>query len=339
MRCFRAGFLWEPFRCTNRNFCKPIIFMCRGSEEVAEVIQVDGLMKTYGSTTAVDGISFSVEKGEIFGMIGPNGAGKTTTIEILEGLRKRDSGKVSVLGLDPGKESQRYRLNKMIGVQFQATSIQELMKVKEALSLFASFYDAGTNVDEIVRKLHLEEKMNTYFKNLSGGWKQRLTLALSLIHSPDIVFLDEPSMGLDPQARREMWEIIYSLRETGTTILVTTHYMEEAEKLCDRIAMIYEGKIRALGKPNTLLEELATNYLVFDSVDVVKEVLAGLPNVIKVDQSNDHVRIQTEDVQNSAYHVLKECEERSWKVSGFQFERGTLDDLFVHLLKEATTDV
>lgn len=303
---------------------------------MTNAIQVKGLTKSYGSTRAVQDISFAVEKGEIFGMIGPNGAGKTTTIEILEGLRKRDSGEVKVLGLDPGKESERLKLNKKIGVQFQATSIQELMKVKEALSLFASFYDAETDIDEIVRKLHLEEKLNTYFKNLSGGWKQRLTLALSLIHRPDIVFLDEPSMGLDPQARREMWDVIYSLRETGTTILVTTHYMEEAEKLCDRIAMIYEGQIRALGRPNVLLEELATNYLVFESQDVGTEALSELPNVIKVDHSNEHIRVQTEDIQNSAYHVLKECKERGWKVSGFQFERGTLDDLFVHLLKEVS---
>ncbi|GIN58958.1 hypothetical protein J8TS2_32770 [Lederbergia ruris] len=297
------------------------------------VIEAEGLTKQYGETRAVQGISFTVKKGEIFGIVGPNGSGKTTTIEILEGLRKRDSGKVHVLGHDPGKESDRYQLNKKIGVQFQATSIQELMKVKEAINLFASFYDTH-HVLNIIEQLHLEEKLNSYFKDLSGGWKQRVTLALAVLHQPEIVFLDEPSMELDPQARRELWEVIHTLKEQGTTILVTTHYMEEAEKLCDRIAMVYDGRIRALGKPNVLLEDLATNYLTFESFDVDPDVLIALPSVIHVEKSTDRVRIQTEDLQRSAYLVLKECEERGWKVAAFRFERGTLDDLFVHLLKE-----
>ncbi|HET7579230.1 MAG TPA: ABC transporter ATP-binding protein [Bacillales bacterium] len=301
-----------------------------------DVIQVEGLTKQYGETKAVQGISFTVKKGEIFGIIGPNGAGKTTTIEILEGLRKRDAGEVRVLGFDPGNESERYQLNKKIGVQFQATSIQDLMKVNEALKLFASFYESKANVDDIIQQLHLEDKLESYFKDLSGGWKQRVTLALSVLHQPDIVFLDEPSMGLDPQARRELWKVIHALKDRGTTILVTTHYMEEAEKLCDRIAMVYEGQIRALGKPNVLLEELATNYLAFESADVDPDVLAAIPYVIHVEQSGDHVRVQTENLQHSAYLLLKDCEERGWKISAFRFERGTLDDLFVHLLKEAT---
>ncbi|WP_088049899.1 ABC transporter ATP-binding protein [Virgibacillus dakarensis] len=298
------------------------------------VIEVEGLMKQYGETRAVQGISFTAEKGEIFGIVGPNGSGKTTTIEILEGLRKRDSGKVHVLDLDPGKESDRYQLNKKIGVQFQDTSIQELMKVKEALNLFASFYNTHQELKAIIEQLHLEDKLNSYFKDLSGGWKQRVTLALSVLHQPEIVFLDEPSMGLDPQARRKLWEVIHTLKEQGTTILVTTHYMEEAEKLCDRIAMVYDGRIRALGKPNVLLEDLATNYLAFESFDVDPDVLIALPSVIHMEKSRNRVRIQTENLQRSAYLVLKECEERDWKVTAFRFERGTLDDLFVHLLKE-----
>ncbi|GGB57340.1 hypothetical protein GCM10011409_38570 [Lentibacillus populi] len=298
------------------------------------VIEVEGLMKQYGETRAVQGISFTVEKGEIFGIVGPNGSGKTTTIEILEGLRKRDSGKVHVLDLDPGKESDRYQLNKKIGVQFQDTSIQELMKVKEALNLFASFYNTHQELKAIIEQLHLEDKLNSYFKDLSGGWKQRVTLALSVLHQPEIVFLDEPSMGLDPQARRKLWEVIHTLKEQGTTILVTTHYMEEAEKLCDRIAMVYDGRIRALGKPNVLLEDLATNYLAFESFDVDPDVLIALPSVIHMEKSRNRVRIQTENLQRSAYLVLKECEERDWRVTAFRFERGTLDDLFVHLLKE-----
>ena len=298
------------------------------------VIEVESLTKRYGETRAVQGVSFTVERGEIFGIIGPNGAGKTTTIEILEGLRNRDSGNVHVLGHDPGKESDRYQLNKKIGVQFQTTSIQEFMKVKEAINLFASFYDTHHVLVDIIEQLHLKDKLNSYFKDLSGGWKQRVTLALSVLHQPEVVFLDEPSMGLDPQARRELWEVIHTLKEQGTTILVTTHYMEEAEKLCDRIAMVYDGRIRALGKPNVLLEDLATNYLAFESFDVDPDVLIALPSVIHVEKSAARVRIQTENLQRSAYLVLKECEERGWKVAAFRFERGTLDDLFVHLLKE-----
>ncbi len=301
---------------------------------MTHVIEVEGLTKQYGETRAVQGISFTVKKGEIFGIVGPNGSGKTTTIEILEGLRKRDSGNVHVLGHDPGKESDRYQLTKKIGVQFQATSIQELMKVGEAINLFASFYDTHHVPVDIIEQLHLKDKLNSYFKDLSGGWKQRVTLALSVLHQPEIVFLDEPSMGLDPQARRQLWEVIHNLKEQGTTILVTTHYMEEAEKLCDRIAMVYNGRIRALGKPNVLLEDLATNYLAFESFDVDPDVLITLPSVIHVEKSADRVRIQTENLQRSAYLVLKECEERGWKMAAFRFERGTLDDLFVLLLKE-----
>lgn len=305
---------------------------------MANVIRVGGLTKRYGETRAVQDISFTVEKGEIFGMIGPNGAGKTTAIEILEGLRKRDSGDVSVLGLDPGRESERQQLNKKIGVQFQATSIQNLMKVKEALELFGSFYNTKTDTAFVIEQLHLQDKLNTYFKDLSGGWKQRVTLALSVLHQPEIVFLDEPSMGLDPQARRELWEVIHSLKARGTSIVVTTHYMEEAEKLCDRVAMVYEGRIRALGKPVELLEEMATDYLAFESTDVDTAILNELPHVIEVEQSDERVRVRTENQQHAAYRLLKECEEQGWKVSAFRFERGTLDDLFVHLLKERDHD-
>ncbi|HEX7063730.1 MAG TPA: ABC transporter ATP-binding protein [Bacillales bacterium] len=297
---------------------------------MAEVIAVEGLIKRYDGIEAVKEISFAVKKGEIFGMIGPNGAGKTTTIEILEGLRKRSEGEVRVLGLDPGKD--QYKLNRKIGVQFQATTIQELMKVKEALSLFASFYSvASVEVEKVIHDLHLEEKLETYFKDLSGGWKQRVTLALSVLHGPEIVFLDEPSMGLDPQARRELWDVIRSLQEKGTTILVTTHYMEEAEKLCDRVAMIYDGRIETLGKPNELLEELATNYLVFESRDAVGDVLRNLPGVASVEQEGEVVRILTEHLQTTACHLFKEAEEREWEIRAFRFERGTLEDLFVHL--------
>ncbi|WNB92305.1 ABC transporter ATP-binding protein [Bacillus sp. NEB1478] len=300
---------------------------------MVEVISVKNLSKMYGSTKAVNNLSFSVKKGEIFGIIGPNGAGKTTTIEILEGLRKKDEGEVLVLGMNPEKD--RKKLNNRIGVQFQATSIQKKMKIKEAIQLFGSIYDQDNTNDHIIKLLGLEEKMNTYFDDLSGGWKQRVTLALATLHRPDILFLDEPSMRLDPHARREMWDIIRSLRDEGTTIVVTTHYMEEAEKLCDRVAMIYNGELRALDEPGRLVEDLSIHFLSFRSPDFPIDQLKGLAGIIKVehDGDQDSYRIYAEDLQTCSYYLFKEAQEGNYHISDFKFERGTLDDLFVHYLE------
>src|SRR5690606_14138300 len=214
---------------------------------------VKNLSKNFGATRAVKNLSFTVYKGEIFGIIGPNGAGKTTTLEILEGISIPSGGEVEVLGLVPSKQLRE--LNKKIGVQFQATSIQKKMKVKEALDLFSSFYEGPTQKEYLIDLLGLSEKMNVRFDDLSGGWQQRVTLALATLHEPEVLFLDEPSMGLDPSARREMWSLIRLLRERGSTIVVTTHYMEEAEQLCDRVAMIYSGQLKALNTPHELLNE------------------------------------------------------------------------------------
>ena len=302
-----------------------------------EVISVKNLSKIYGSTMAVNNLSFSVKKGEIFGIIGPNGAGKTTTIEILEGLRKKDDGEVLVLGMNPEKD--RKKLNNRIGVQFQATSIQKKMKVKEAIQLFGSIYEQSNTNGQIIKLLGLEEKMNTYFDDLSGGWKQRVTLALATLHKPDILFLDEPSMGLDPHARREMWGIIRSLREEGTTIVVTTHYMEEAEKLCDRVAMIYNGELRALDEPNRLVEDISSQYVSFRSPDFPIEILKAMPEIMKVehDELSDTIKVYAENLQSCSYLLFKEAEEGHYHISDFKFERGTLDDLFVHYLEGGQT--
>ena len=227
------------------------------------VITVENISKNFGDVQAVKDLSFSVKKGEIFGIIGPNGAGKTTTLEMLEGISKPTQGKIDVLGLVPSEKLRE--LNRRIGVQFQATSIQKKMKVKEALDLFSSFYKGPNQVEYLVELLGLKEKLNVRFEDLSGGWKQRVTLALATLHGPEILFLDEPSMGLDPQARREMWSMIQMLREQGSTIVITTHYMEEAEKLCDRVAMIYSGQLKALNTPEELLNDNAAHYLAFES--------------------------------------------------------------------------
>jgi ABC-2 type transport system ATP-binding protein len=296
------------------------------------VITVEHLSKSFGSTKAVEDVSFSVKKGEIFGIIGPNGAGKTTILEMLEGILKPDRGTVNVLGLGPAKQLRE--LNKLIGVQFQSTSIQKKMKVKEALGLFSSFYKKEIHVQSLIDLLGLGEKLEVRFEDLSGGWKQRVTLALATLHEPELLFLDEPSMGLDPSARREMWSLIQTLRDRGCTILITTHYMEEAEKLCDRVAMIYSGKLRALGTPGQLLNKLTARYLSFDSEHLQKETLLSFPGVIRIEQEEHSFKVFSDDQQLTAYHLFTYCHEKKIALTNFTFERGSLDDLFVHYLEE-----
>jgi ABC-2 type transport system ATP-binding protein len=298
------------------------------------VITVENLSKNFGSVQAVKNISFSVRRGEIFGIIGPNGAGKTTTLEMLEGISKPTEGKVNVLGLVPSQELRE--LNKRIGVQFQATSIQRKMKVKEALDLFASFYSDSTKKDYLIELLNLNEKLNVHFEDLSGGWKQRVTLALATLHSPEIVFLDEPSMGLDPHARREMWSMIRMLRDEGCTIVVTTHYMEEAEKLCDRVAMIYSGELKALNTPAELLNNPAGQYIAFESEQFEQEFLESLPEVVRVEKEEKVFKVFSENQQETAYHVFTYCHEHNIALNEFRFEKGSLDDLFVHYLEKET---
>ncbi|HBI02974.1 MAG TPA: ABC transporter ATP-binding protein [Paenibacillaceae bacterium] len=293
-------------------------------------IEVENLHKVYKNKHAVQGVSFSVEKGEIFGIVGPNGAGKTTTIEILEGLRKKDNGKISILGLDP--EKKPYELRQKIGIQFQSTSIQERMKVKEAIHLFSSFYEKKGDIPAILEKLGLDSFMDTQFTNLSGGWKQRLTLALAIIHDPEIIFLDEPSTGLDPGARRDMWSLIRNLQQEGKTIVVTTHYMEEAEQLCDRVAMFKEGQIVALDTPKHLVNQfLMANYLTFISDDADLELLRNITGANDVSHSNETIKIQTHNLQDTSLELFQLAKEKGWKIDNFRFEVGSLDDLFVQM--------
>jgi len=229
------------------------------------IVQVEGLRKVYGATVAVDGISFAVDEGEIFGMVGPNGAGKTTTIECLEGLRKPDSGTVRVLGVDPQLEGQTLCLR--TGMQLQQSNLQDRMKVWEALDLYASFYPKAADWKVLLAQLGLEEKRNAPFSKLSGGQKQRLFIALALLPDPPLVFLDELTTGLDPQARHVTWDLVREVRGRGKTIFMTTHFMEEAEKLCDRVAILDHGKIVALDTPANLISNLGAEERVVFSVD------------------------------------------------------------------------
>jgi ABC-2 type transport system ATP-binding protein len=219
------------------------------------IIQVEALYKNYGSVEALRGASFEVQEGEVFGLLGPNGAGKTTTVEILEGLRTADRGRVSVCGLNPEHAAAEFKQE--IGAVLQATALPDKLRVDEALDLFASFYRRRRSVPELVRRFGLEEKRNAFYSHLSGGQKQRLALALALVNDPRVVFLDEPTAGLDPQVRREIYDIIEELRRERKTILLTTHYIEEAERLCDRVAIIDFGCVIALGSPQELKDRSA----------------------------------------------------------------------------------
>ena len=229
------------------------------------IVQVEGLHKEYGATVAVDEVSFEVHAGEIFGMVGPNGAGKTTTIECLEGLRKPDAGTVRVLGVDPQREGQTLR--ERTGIQLQQSNLPDRMRVWEALDLYSSFYPKAADWKELLAQLGLDEKRNTPFSKLSGGQKQRLFIALSLINDPQLVFLDELTTGLDPQARHAIWDLVRDVRSKGKTVLLTTHFMEEAERLCDRVAILDHGKIVALDTPAALIRSLGTEERVVFSVD------------------------------------------------------------------------
>jgi ABC-2 type transport system ATP-binding protein len=218
------------------------------------VIELENIRKSYGNVKAVDGISLRVNKGEVLGIIGANGAGKSTTLEIMMGLRTPESGSVKVLGLDIMDGS--YDIKQKIGIQLQQTALYDRIKVKEALELFSSYYDKKRDLQEIIQALGLEPYLNKYVKNLSGGWQQRTSLALALVNDPEIIFLDEPTTGLDPQARLELWNCINRFRAEGKTIILSTHYMDEAQRHCDRIAIIKKGHLVACDQPKNLINSL-----------------------------------------------------------------------------------
>jgi ABC-2 type transport system ATP-binding protein len=253
------------------------------------IVQVEHLRKVYGSTVAVDDVSFEVYQGEIFGMVGPNGAGKTTTVECIEGLRQPDGGHIRVLGLDPHHDG--YALRARIGIQLQESVLQDRMKVWEALDLFASFYPRSVDWEPLLEQLGLAEKRNTPFAKLSGGQKQRLFIALALVHDPEIVFLDELTTGLDPQARRAMWYLVRQIRGRGKTVFLTTHFMEEAERLCDRVAIMDRGRIIALDTPENLIRMLGVENRVVFTVDGAFELerLSKLSDVTRVETIGERV--------------------------------------------------
>src|SRR3954454_13911260 len=253
------------------------------------VIEVHNLTKRYGDHIAVDGVSFAVEEGEIFGILGPNGAGKTTTVESIAGLRTPDSGTVRVLGLDPHRDTAALR--EQLGVQLQNSELPEQIKVWEALELYSSFYDRPADWEQLIAELGLAEKRNTAFRKLSGGQKQRLSIALALVGNPKVAILDELTTGLDPQARRDTWQLIEDVRARGVTVLLVTHFMEEAERLCDRLALIDAGRVIALDTPAGIVSRVdAEQSIRFrPSVPLDDRMLTGLPEVGSVTRNGPTV--------------------------------------------------
>lgn len=302
-------------------------------------ISVQGLIKDYSDLRAVDGISFDVERGEIFGMLGPNGAGKTTTIECIEGLRRPDGGTIRVLGLDP--QRQGYELRERIGVQLQATSLYERIRVREALKLFASFYRARSPWadawQKLVEPLGLADKINSYYYALSGGQKQRLHIALALVHDPEIIFLDELTTGLDPQARRAMWQLIKEICNRGKTIFLTTHYMEEAEHLCDRVAILDRGRILALDSPSQLIASLGgENRILFTlqgscAVDSFRKI----PHVSRVERIDSQLALYSSESSKVLLELIKRADSNGWSLQDVHVQRATLEDVFLTLTGRA----
>jgi ABC-2 type transport system ATP-binding protein len=297
------------------------------------IVKVEGLRKTYGSTVAVDGISFDVKEGEIFGMVGPNGAGKTTTIECLEGLRKPDAGKVSVLGVDPQHEGQILR--ERTGMQLQQSNLPERMKVWEALNLYASFYPKAVDWEKLLVQLGLEEKRKAYFSKLSGGQKQRLFIALALLPDPQLIFLDELTTGLDPQARHAIWDLVREVRSRGKTVLLTTHFMEEAERLCDRVAILDNGKIVALDTPAALIRGLGVEERVVFNVDA--PLPAGfekaLPGEVRLEVEGERVVIHGKNGRKTPLvsEVVSLLSANQVQFRDLRTEQPTLEDVFLSL--------
>jgi ABC-2 type transport system ATP-binding protein len=297
------------------------------------VVSVDHLRKTYDAGAGVQDVSFRVNRGEIFGIIGPNGAGKTTTVECISGLRVPDSGAIRVLGLDP--RADRAAIRERVGVQLQESALPGLIRVGEVLELFASFYRNPADPAELMEALGLAAKRGTYYRRLSGGQKQRLSIALALIGSPQIAILDELTTGLDPQARRDTWELIEHIRDRGVTVILVTHYMDEAERLCDRVLLIDHGMVTVLGTPAGLAQSAGGGmHLRFvPSIPFDIRVLTVLPEVTEVGREGQRIRVTgTGDLVGA---VIRALEAAGVQARGLQVESASLDDAYVRLIKEA----
>ena len=321
-------------------------------------VRCANLVKTYAArppVAAVRGLDLAVERGECFGLLGPNGAGKTTTIEIIEGLLDATSGEVEVLGMRWGKQDNDIR--QRIGISLQETKLSEKLSVRETLTLFRSFYHQGLTPDQAVARVSLEEKADVWVGKLSGGQQQRLAVACALVGDPEVLFLDEPTTGLDPQARRQLWDVIRSLRTQGRSVLLTTHYMDEAERLCDRVAIVDHGKVIALGSPRDLIASLGGEHVVditLNNNDSLKnndssngpaidmtEVLGGMPAVTSVRQDAEHYALSVTEPHVALPVILERLQQRQLELASLTTRHASLEDVFVtltgrHLRDEAS---
>lgn len=304
------------------------------------MVSVRNLVKRYGRHTSVDGISFEIQRGEIFGLLGPNGAGKTTTIEILEGIRTADSGEIRVDNLDI--KSNRRRVQERIGVQLQATTLFEELTVYETLKLFGSFYPHAISPDHLLAEVALENKAKAHPQDLSGGQRQRLALGLALVNDPELIFLDEPTTGLDPQSRRMLWDTILRLRERGKTIVLTTHFMDEAQSLCDRIAILDGGHIIAQDMPSNLIGLLgasATIECAFQPADAIDlATLRALAGVTDARADAERSLMYTERLETTLTDLLRLAAQRGAQVERLQMHAPTLEDVFLKLTGRGLRD-
>jgi len=311
--------------------------MARPVSPVGHVIHVSNIRKTYGRMVAVDDVSFDVQDGEIFGLIGPNGAGKTTTLECIEGLRTPDRGTIAVLGLDPARDATA--LNARIGVQLQEAQLQKRIKVWEAVDLWASLYKTRVDGNRLLEQLGLADKRNAWFMTLSGGQKQRLFIALALINDPEVVFLDELTTGLDPQARRAIWELIRGIRDRGKTVFLTTHLMEEAERLCDRVAIIEHGRIVDVDRPSRLVDRhCPERSVVLVTADAAAhERLRAIPRVNDVTREDDRITVRGRG-EDLVAEVITCLSEHRIRVTDFRTGTPNLEDVFLKLTGHSIRD-
>ena len=296
------------------------------------VIEVDGLVKTYGETRAVDGVSFEVQEGEIYGIVGPNGAGKTTIVESVEGLRDPDAGSIRVLGLDP--IADRYEITERLGVQLQESRLQDKIRVNEAMELYASFYRKPADWRDLVQRLGLSGKEQSRYSNLSGGQKQRLAVALALVGSPELAVLDELTTGLDPAARRSTWDTVEEIRASGVTVVLVTHFMEEAERLCDRIMVVDHGRVVAIDTPDGLIRRMGSEQrLRFRPSEPLDETeLERLPGVTAVSHADSQIVIT--GTGNVVHNVTSLLAQRHVIAEDLRIDQANLEDAYLALTQQ-----
>ncbi|HZI76338.1 MAG TPA: ABC transporter ATP-binding protein [Gemmatimonadales bacterium] len=305
--------------------------MIPGTEAIA--VQIRNLRKAYGEVVAVDGLDLDIRRGECFGLLGPNGAGKTTTIEICEGLNTPDEGEVVVLGRRWGERDRELR--ELLGISLQETQFSEKLTVHETVTLFRSFYRNGPTPDEVIAMVQLQEKSRGRVGQLSGGQKQRLALACALVGNPELLFLDEPTTGLDPQSRRQLWELIEGFKSDGRSILLTTHYMDEAERLCDRVAIVDHGRTIALGTPRELIAQLRAEHVLEFALageQVVDPMaLRNIEGVCAADRRDGTYRLQVDQLHRAMPALLNELRYQGAQLAELRTHSATLEDVFVSL--------